>query len=167
MLELCLVLGSNIMLLSGAADSEEEARDRLEASISDGSALKKLAEFVKAQGGNPAEVYDTSALPEAGIKLPVKAEKSGYVTGIKADSVGLVSLHLGGGRATKESAIDLSVGIVLEKKIGDPVQPGDTLAVIHANSAKKAEEAAAMLLEAYSFSDSLMEKKPFIRGVVR
>lgn len=167
LLELCLVLGSNIMLLAGAASSEEEARAKLESSINDGSALKKLAEFVKAQGGNEADVYDTSALPAAGIKLPVRAEKDGYVAEIKADSVGLASLHLGGGRATKESDIDLSVGIVLEKKIGDKVLAGDTLAVIHANDMNKAEEAAAMILNAFSFSPEIIHRKPFIRGVVR
>ena len=167
LLELCLVLGSNIMLLAGAAASEEDARAKLESGIKDGSALKKLAEFVEAQGGRAEEVYDVSRLPEAAIKLPVKASADGYVTGIRADSVGLVSLHLGGGRATKESDIDLAVGLVLEKKIGNFVKAGDTLAVIHANDELKAEQAAQMLLNAYSFDTKSPSNRPFIRGVVR
>jgi len=167
LLELCLVLGSNIMILAGAAETEAEARGKLETSIKDGTALKKLAEFVEAQGGNAEEVYDCSKLPEAAVKLQVRAQEDGYVTGIKADSVGLVSLHLGGGRATKESDIDLAVGIMLEKKIGDKVSDGDVLAVIHANDDIKAKEAAKMLLDAYSFAPQLQERKPFIRGVVK
>jgi pyrimidine-nucleoside phosphorylase len=99
-------------------------RTRLEQSIADGSALEKLAQFVRAQGGDERQVHDPSTLPEAAVKLPVRAPQDGFVAAIRADSVGLASLQLGGGRATKESEIDLAVGIVLEKKIGDAVRAG-------------------------------------------
>lgn len=167
LLELCLVLGANIMLLSGAAQDENEARERLNNSIKNGSALRKLAQFVTAQGGSAEEVYDTSRLPEAAIKLEVKSDAEGYVDGIKADEVGLTVLHLGGARATKESKIDLAVGVVLKKKVGDKVKCGDTLAMIHANDADKAAEAAKMLREAYTIAAEPAARKPFIRGVVR
>ena len=167
LLELCLVLGANIMVLAGAAENEEAAKRRLENSIKDGSALKKLAEFVEAQGGNAGDVYNPEHLPDAKIKLPVYAASNGYVTGIRADEVGMVNLHLGGGRATKESTIDLAVGVDLNKKIGDPVQKGDILAVIHASDLPHAQEAAELLLSAYSFSETPIARKPFIRGIVR
>ena len=79
----------------------------------------------------------------------------------------LVSLHLGGGRATKESVIDLGVGLVLHKKTGDYVAEGESLATIHASSEEKAREAAELLRTCYEFSDEKPEKGPFIKGIVR
>jgi pyrimidine-nucleoside phosphorylase len=167
LLELCLTLGSNIMLLSGVAADEQEARSRLEQSIADSSALDKLAQFVRAQGGDEKQVYDPSTLPAAAIKLPVRAPLNGFVAAIRADSVGLASLQLGGGRATKESEIDLAVGVVLEKKIGDAVRAGETLAVIHANDDVRAAEAARTVLDAYGFAEAPVCRREFIRGIVR
>lgn len=165
--ELCLTLGSVILTLSGAAPDETAARERLEASLTDGSALAKFAEFVRAQGGDGAAVYDTSLLPEAPVKYPVPATRDGYVSAIAADGIGRVSLHLGGGRATKESVIDLSVGVVLEKKVGDAVQAGETLAVLHARSEADAREGARLLTECYTITDTAPERKPLIRAVIK
>ena len=131
--ELCLTLGANMLTLSGLAANEAEAREKLKATIADGSALKKLAEMVEAQYGDSRAVYDTSLLPEAAFKREVLSEEGGYVAHIEAEDVGLVSMHLGGGRVTKDSAIDLSVGVVLHKKVGDRVEPGESLATIHAS----------------------------------
>ena len=128
--ELCLTLGANMLTLSGLAANEAEAREKLEATIADGSALKKLAEMVEAQYGDSRAVYDTSLLPEAAFKREVPSAEGGYVAHIEAEDVGLVSMHLGGGRVTKDSAIDLSVGVVLHKKVGDRVEPGESLATI-------------------------------------
>ncbi len=167
LVELCLTIGANILLEGGLADSEEEARAMLQASIDDGSALKKLAEFVEAQGGDPAAVYDTSILPEAPVKFEALSSESGYVSSMQADGIGLVSLHLGGGRVTKESVIDLGVGLVLHKKTGDYVEKGESLATIHASSLEKAQEAAEMLRGCYEFSAEKSEESAFIKGIVR
>ncbi len=167
LVELCLTIGANILLEGGLADSEEEARAMLQASIDDGSALKKLAEFVEAQGGDPAAVYDTSILPEAPVKFEALSSESGYVRSMQADGIGLVSLHLGGGRVTKESVIDLGVGLVLHKKTGDYVEKGESLATIHASSLEKAQEAAEMLRCCYEFSAEKSEDSAFIKGIVR
>lgn len=167
LLELCLTIGSCILMEGGAAETQEQARAMLEASIADGRALDKLAEFVEAQGGDPRAVYDTSLLPEAPIKLEAESLCSGYVKSMHADGVGLVSLHLGGGRATKESVIDLGVGLVLKKKTGDHVEKGESLATIHASSMEKALEAAEMLRKCYEFSDEKPEHTDFIKGIVR
>ena len=164
--ELCLTLGANMLTLSGLAANEAEAREKLEATIADGSALKKLAEMVEAQYGDSRAVYDTSLLPEAAFKREVLSEEGGYVAHIEAEDVGLVSMHLGGGRVTKDSAIDLSVGVVLHKKVGDRVEPGESLATIHASDERKAAEAAELLKKCYTLSQSPVEKAPFIKAVV-
>ena len=164
--ELCLTLGANMLTLSGLAANEAKAREKLEATIADGSALKKLAEMVEAQYGDSRAVYDTSLLPEAAFKREVLSAEGGYVAHIEAEDVGLVSMHLGGGRVTKDSAIDLSVGVVLHKKVGDRVEPGESLATIHASDERKAAEAAELLKKCYTLSQSPVEKAPFIKAVV-
>ena len=164
--ELCLTLGANMLTLSGLAANEAKAREKLEATIADRSALKKLAEMVEAQYGDSRAVYDTSLLPEAAFKQEVPSEEGGYVAHIEAEDVGLVSMHLGGGRVTKDSAIDLSVGVVLHKKVGDRVEPGESLATIHASDEKKAAEAAELLKKCYTLSQSPVEKAPFIKAIV-
>jgi len=167
LVELCLTIGANILLEGGIAQSEEEAREMLQRSIDDGSALKKLAEFVEAQGGDPAAVWDTSLLPEAPVRYEALSTESGYVKSMQADGIGLVSLHLGGGRVTKESSIDLGVGLVLHKKTGDYVEKGESLATIHASSREKAKQAAEMLRGCYEFSAERGGDSPFIKGIVR
>ena len=164
--ELCLTLGANILVRSGAEKDETAARARLERCIADGSALGRLAAMVKAQGGDERAVYDTSLLPLAPVQRTVAAPEDGYVTAIDAKGVGHVSMLLGGGRATKESAIDLSVGVVLRAKVGDRVQKGGELAVIHAADGESAARAEAELLGCYRFSAEMPQRPPFIRGVV-
>ena len=164
---LCLTLGANMLSLAGLAADETEAREKLEATIADGSALRKLAEMVEAQGGDSRAVYDFSLLPDAAYKREVPSQEGGYVEHIEADDVGLVSMHLGGGRVTKESAIDLSVGVVLHKKVGDRVEPGESLATIHASSEEKAARAEELLRACYTLSPYPVEKAPFIKNIVK
>ena len=167
LLELCLTLGSCILTEAGIAESIEDARSRLTHAVESGAALKKLAEMVSAQDGDGNDVYDTSRLPDAKVKLEVPSEVSGYVSRIFAEHVGLVSMHLGGGRATKDSEIDLSVGVILHKKVGDKVEKGESLATIHASSEEKAQEAAKLLRDCYQFSDTPIERPEFIKAIVR
>ena len=167
LLELCLTLGSCILTEAGIAESIEDARSRLTHAVESGAALKKLAEMVSAQDGDGNDVYDTSRLPDAKVKLEVPSEVSGYVSRIFAEHVGLVSMHLGGGRATKDSEIDLSVGVILHKKVGDKVEKGESLATIHASSEEKAQEAAKLLRDCYQFSDTPVERPEFIKAIVR
>ena len=167
LLELCLTLGSCILTEAGLAADEHEARGKLQAVIDNGRALKKLAEMVEAQYGDSRAVFDTSLLPDAKVKLEALSDSSGYVQRIEAEQVGLVSMHLGGGRVTKESAIDLSVGVMLHKKVGDRVEAGESLGTIHASDERKAEEAAELLRRCYTLSDEPVEKPPFIKGIVK
>ena len=167
LMNLCLTLGSYILLDAGIAQSEDEARQMLSLTVKDGSALDKLAELIKAQGGDAAAVYDTSLLPDAPVKLDVASNCQGYVEHIAAEEVGLISMHLGGGRITKDSVIDLSVGVVLNKKVGDHVDAGEVIGTIHAATAEAAAEAADDLRECYSITEDKVSKKAFIKSVVR
>ena len=165
--ELCMTLGSRMLIAGGKANTPEEAEEMLKNVIQDGSALKKLAEFVEAQGGDESFVYHPERLPETSSRRELLSDKEGYISRIVCDEVGICSLILGGGRETKESKIDLSVGIVLQKKVGDYVKKGDILAVIHANNEDKAEEAVCRLLKAYSITDTKPEKLPFIKAIIQ
>lgn len=167
LLELCLTLGSCILTEAGAASGEAEAREKLLDSIKSGAALEKFADFVRSQGGDAREVYEPSLLPQAPVRLEVPAPSSGYVNHIDAMGVGLVSMHLGGGRATKESEIDLSVGLVLHRKLADAVEAGESLATIHARDEESARRAAEQLTAAYEIGPERPERPPFVRDIIR
>lgn len=164
--ELCLTLGSCMLVAGGKAKTKEEARSMLHKTIEDGSALHKLAELVEAQGGDASAVYHTELLPRAGIIRPVLSPREGYIGHIVCDEVGMTSLLLGGGRETKDSVIDLSVGLVLERKRGDYVRKGEVLAWIHANEENRAEEARKRLLNAYVFSQEPVKERGVIRKIL-
>ncbi|PLS15399.1 pyrimidine-nucleoside phosphorylase [Bacillus sp. M6-12] len=131
--ELSLTLGSHMVLLAEKAQSFDEARALLENAIKDGSALKAFKVFLEAQGGDAAVVDDPSMLPQAKYIYELEAKEDGYVAEIVADEVGTAAMLLGAGRATKDSVIDLAVGLMLRKKIGDKVSKGESLATIYSN----------------------------------
>ena len=164
--QVVFALGSLMLQFAGRASDEAEAIKLMESVIADGSALEKLAEFVKAQGGDSAYVYDTSLLPVAKHRLDVKASSDGYVHRILAEDIGIACMTLGGGRETKESKIDLSVGILLKKKNGDAVKVGETLAVIYGNDAAKMASACAKIEKAYEIEPCPKEKEPVVRKYI-
>ncbi|WP_417899942.1 pyrimidine-nucleoside phosphorylase [Bacillus haimaensis] len=131
--ELCLVLGSYMVLLAEKAATLEEARGMLEEVIRSGAAIETLKTFLEAQGGDSSVVDNPEKMPQAKYVVELEAKEAGVVSEIVADSVGTAAMLLGAGRATKESEIDLAVGIVLRKKIGDKVEAGESLATIHSN----------------------------------
>ena len=131
--ELCLTLGSQMVVVGEKAETLEEAGEMLLAVIEDGSALEIFKQFIKWQGGNEKIVDDVSLLPQAAYKFEVPASEDGFVTFMEADEIGTAAMLLGAGRATKESEIDLAVGIVLNKKVGDAVSKGESLATIYSN----------------------------------
>lgn len=166
LLELCVTLGSYMLVGTKNAATIEEAREKLYQTIEDKSALNKFAEFIRAQGGNDAPIFDTSLLPNASLIEEIKATTQGYVEHIITDEIGIVSLILGGGRETKESEIDLGVGLVLHKKVGDYVNIGDSLATIYANDKDKLQAAKERFKKTYSFTNEKKEKPKFIKGIV-
>ena len=164
--ELCMTLGSQMLIAGGKAQNFEEANAMLLKVLNSGAALDKLAEFVEAQGGNKEAVYNTDLLPKASIVEPVYCPVDGYIEHIECDELGICSLILGGGRETKESEIDLSVGIVLTKKVGDKVAKGDVIAYIHANDTNKLEIARERFLKAYSYCEDKPKKPKMIKHIL-
>ncbi len=129
--ELCLALGSHMVYLAEKASSLEDAREKLQEVIDNGKALEVFKVFLEAQGGDPSVVDHPEKLPQAPYKIELAAKTDGYVSNIIADAVGTAAMLLGAGRATKESEIDLAVGLFLNKKIGDSVKKGESLVTIH------------------------------------
>lgn len=164
--EVVFALGSQMLMLAGRAADEKKARALMEGVIEDGSALDKFAQFVRAQGGDAAPVYDTSLLPVAGKTLEVTAKESGYVHRILAEDIGIACMTLGGGRETKESAIDLSVGIILEKKNGDAVSDGEVLATIYGNDDAKMQAAYEKIAHAYEIAKEPAAFVPVVREYI-
>ena len=131
--ELSLVLGSQMAYLGGVGEDLDDARRILEENIANGKALEKFRVFVEAQGGNPEVIDNPELLPQAEFQIPVKAERSGVVSAIDAEELGIAGMLLGAGRETKDSELDLAAGLILHKKIGDSVEEGETLVTIHSN----------------------------------
>ena len=164
--ELCLELGSHMVAGAGKAQNCAEAKEMLAGTIKDGSALRKLAELVEAQGGNPEAVYDTELLPKASIEYEYRADTKGYVSRIVCDIVGTSAMVLGGGRENKDSVIDLSVGIVLEAKKGAYVHKGDVLARFYANDENKLSDAVKRFADAYVIEDTKPAESRLIKKVI-
>lgn len=166
LLKLCLTLGSHMLVLSRKAENRVEAKKMLINTIESGSALRKFKEFVKAQGGDTNVVDNLDLLPSAKLTQCLKAEKAGYIERILAQEVGLSSLILGAGRETKESTVDLSVGILLSKKVGSFVEPGETLATVFGNDESKILSCLSRLKGAFIISDEKVAPRQLIYGIV-
>lgn len=166
LMELSLVLGAYMLIAAEATDNIETGINMLRGTIEDGSALLKFKEFITAQGGDGNVVDNTDLLPKASIIMDIIAEESGFVKNINTSEIGMVSLTLGGGRETKESEIDLSVGIVLKKKVGDRVEKNDIVATIYANDLERLKDAKDRFEEAYEFSKTPVNKERLIKWII-
>lgn len=166
LLEVSLVLGAYMLILAGVTQDVEEGIEMLGATIKDGRAKKKFREFIEAQGGDGEVVDHTDILPKANIIMKFTALEAGFVKGIDAKQIGRASLVLGGGRETKESTIDSSVGIVLNKKVGDSVEKGEAVATIYANDMDKLKQANEILEYAYEMSPTPVAKQKLIKWIV-
>ncbi|MDE5892700.1 MAG: pyrimidine-nucleoside phosphorylase, partial [Acetatifactor sp.] len=164
--ELCMTLGSQMLIAGGRAQEEKQARAMLQEAISKGTALDKLAAFVEAQGGDPAPVYDTGLLPQAAYVEPILSNTEGYIRQIRCDEIGICSLLLGGGRETKDSEIDLAVGLVLTAKVGDYVKQGEPLAYMHFNDPERAEAARDRFYQAYTLGGEKPQAPALIHQVL-
>ena len=134
--ELVLILGSQMVVLAEQAESLDEARQMLVDAIKTGKALNKFKTFLSNQGGDDSIVDSPEKLPSAKYQVEFKAKKDGFITEIIANEIGVASMMLGAGRQTKEDVIDLGVGIVLNKKVGEHVEKGENILTIHTNTKK-------------------------------
>ncbi|GAA0084992.1 pyrimidine-nucleoside phosphorylase [Clostridium sp. CTA-7] len=166
LLELTLTLGSYMLICGNKAKSFEEGKALLLENINNGKGLKKLKEFVKAQFGDASFVDDANKFPKAKHIVEVKSTQSGIISKINAEEFGLIAMELGAGRETKESIIDLSVGIVLNKKRGEEVKEGDILAYIHSNDESNIEKAKNDIINNILISDKLENEIPLIYDIV-
>ncbi|MFR2776231.1 MAG: pyrimidine-nucleoside phosphorylase [Anaerostipes sp.] len=164
--ELVETLGAYMLWMGDAAENIEEGAEKVRQVIKNGKALEKFFEFLTAQGVKDDPSVSIEKLPRADKIVKVCADESGFVGKIDAQEMGICSLILGGGRETKESVIDPAVGLILRKKVGDPVKPGDTLVEIHGNSAAKIKMAEEHFRKHYHITKEMPEKRPMIYDVL-
>lgn len=150
--ELVLVLGSQMVVLGKKANTLEEAREMLKEVMKNGKAIEKFKEFLSNQGGDGSIVDHPEKLPQAKYVIDVPAKTSGVVSNIVADEIGIAAMLLGAGRATKEDEIDLAVGLMLRKKVGEAVKEGEPLVTIYANR-ENLEDVKAKIYENISVSE--------------
>ena len=163
--ELCYTLGSQMVVLGGKAKTIEEARGMLEEVVANGAALEVLKKFIAAQGGDASVVDFPERLPKAKFVSEVVAKEDGYIAKIEADDIGTAAMLLGAGRATKESEIDLAVGLVLRKKVGDFVKAGESIVTVHANT----EDISAVVEKIYAhihMSNEAVEAPKLIEAII-
>ena len=162
--DLCMALGRQMLVLGGKTESLDHAEEMLREAIRSGAALSKFREWIASQGGDSSVVERTELLPQARYRIEVPASRTGVVENIIADKIGVAAMLLGAGRVTKESRIDLAVGIVLRKKVGDPVRESESLATIHANR-EDIEDVIQLMSENIRISDNAYPPK-LIHGEV-
>ncbi len=152
--------------LGGKADSLEQGKKIAQQTIDDGSAFEKLKEITKVQGGDAGALDDFSKMPAAKHQFDLIAEQNGFIEKIDALAIGKGALLLEAGRATLESVIDPAVGVILKKKIGDPVKKGETILEIKYNKQEVLADAKELFQSAYSFSNTQPSTPSLIKAVL-
>ena len=164
--QVVLELGSYMIKLSGNGDDIEENKKRMMECIDSGEAYKKFFELIENQGGDVSYINDESLFENAKFIIPVYSEKSGYIEKIQAEELGKISCNLGAGRVRKEDVIDNQVGLIINKKIGDEVQKGEIIGIIHSNDEEKMKEAIDKFGKCFSISENFVEKPKVILGIM-
>lgn len=165
--ELSLTLAAYMVYVGGQAQSPQEGRALVEMVWKNGQALDKLRQMISAQGGEPGVIEDYSLFPQGTLHCEALAEEEGFVSAIQARFIGLASQHLGAGREKKEDSIDLSAGMVLQKKVGDPVGKGEALAVLTGSSSEKMQAACLQVQQAFSISREAPKRPLLIQKVLQ
>lgn len=160
---LAVSLAGYMVYLGEKADSHQEGMEKVRTCIASGEGLRKLEEFIRAQGGNSRVTEDYSLFPQPAFRMELKAERDGWVCQIRADVIGSASQLSGAGREKKEDDVDLSAGIVLHKKVGDPVKREDILAVVCGNDKEKLRAAVEKARSAFDIG----EKKPHVPELIK
>jgi len=166
--QLCLELAGWMLHLGGVADTVAEGKKQSEKLIASGEALDKFRQMVALQGGDLGAIDEAKKLPQAQHTMILSSPKKGYLAALECEQVGTACVILGGGRERKEDSVDPAVGIVLHKKVGDPISSGEALATIYYNAEARAVRARQLLDESYQIADSpAHEKRPLIHRVIR
>lgn len=167
LMDLCLEVGANMLLLAKKTEGLEEGKDILRELIKSGAAFNKFKTLIQSQGGKLSEIENTNLLPSSQHLQEYVSKKSGYIVELNALEIGLASVVLGAGRETKTSQIDLGAGILLKKKIGDYVQEGESLAILYSDDALKLRRAAAHMNLAYRFASNAPRQGSIIYETMR
>ena len=161
-----LTIASYMCVLGGAFPDFESAYKRLTEIINSGEAIAKLKELIKIQGGDPEVVDNTDLLPQAKNHVEVKAKESGYLSSFDTEGIGITAMLLGAGRMTKDDKIDFAAGITLKKKIGDPIEVGDTLCILHTNK-DNWDDAYKKVMESIHIGKTQPEPLKYIYEIVK
>ena len=165
--EVVLELGAYMVKLAGKGEDIEENKAKLLENIENGKGYEKFIQLVENQGGDSSYIKDTNLFPKANYIEKVYSQKDGYIQSMNAKEIGKIVCDLGAGRIRKEDSIDNAVGIVLNKKVSDKVEKGDTLVTIYANSKEKLEEAKKKLLEVIKIGEQEIEKPKMILEIMK
>lgn len=157
--ELCLILGIEILLLSGKFKSEECAREKLKEVIRSKEAYNKFIEMVELQGGDSSFIKNTNLFPKSKHSLIIKSKADGYIEKIDAEKIGKASLVLGAGRKTINSKIDLTAGIILNKKVDDKIKSDEVICILYTNNKFSLLEAKDIVNNAVIISDKITNNK--------
>lgn len=163
--EISVLLSAKLLQLAGKG-SFDECKKLAFSKIADGSALRRLAEMVKTQGGDSEYIYNTELFPKAAFSYEIKSEKEGFISAMDTEGIGSVCVLLGAGRLRKEDSIDSSAGIILSKKTGDYVGKGEALATLYASSEALFEASAKRFTDSLSFSSEKTERKSVLLEAV-
>ena len=164
--DVALQLGAHILRNAGACDTIDRGVAMLEEQISNGNGLRKLSELFAAQGGDPNVAYDTALLPKAERLIDLPALQDGYIAEIHTRNIGYAAKALGAGRERKEDPVDLSVGLVMKKRIGDFVRKGDTVCTLHVGKNSRVEQATELMNSAIVYADHPISKPRLVHCVV-
>ena len=164
--DVALELGAHILRNAGAVATVNEGVKLLDAKIRSGEGLKKLAEMIAAQGGDPRVCEDTGLLPKAKTLIDIKADRAGYISSMVTSDIGNAAKLLGAGRERKTDALDLSVGIMMKVRVGDRVKKGDVLCTLHAGEKSDRTGAYNLMKRSITISDEKPEARPLIQAVV-
>lgn len=164
--ELCLKAGSTMLVQAKLYQDEKEAYKALQEVISNGKALEKLKEMVQRQGGNVSYIENPELFEKPSVIMEVTSKETGYVKALEAKNLGIVSMKLGGGRMTKDEDVDHAVGLVLNKKIGDHVEIGETLLTVYARN-KVSQEIIEEIYQSYTIVDEFVEKPILVEEIMK
>jgi thymidine phosphorylase len=164
--DLCDELSAWMFLLGGRVKTVAEGKQLASETIASGRARDAFREVIRLQGGDPCIVDAPSRLPRAKHERHVTSHRGGYVTSIHCEQIGIASMMLGGGREKMEDKIDPAVGLILEKKVGDPVKAGETLCAIRYNSDARLGEAAALLAQSFKIGAEKPSVRPLVRKII-
>ena len=166
LLDVSLQLGAQMLRTTGLASTREEGIRQLRARLDSGEGLKKLAEMIEAQGGDPRVTEDTDLLPRAQGRVPLTARESGFIAAMKTSAIGYAAQALGAGRVRKTDRIDPAVGLAMKKRVGEPIEKGETWCELHVNPASDVNAAQALLEGALTVSPEPVEAPKLVHAVI-